>query len=80
MEESHHDHYAREVGADQGRLTTGRLHIAHLIIVYNWRLYCCNLFLDFGMIGMFVNIVADHVHEEGQGHEDCDLQSHLNKD
>ena len=40
----------------------------------------CNLLLDFGMIDMFVNIVADHVHEEGQGHEDCDLQSHLNKD
>ena len=25
-------------------------------------------------------IVTDHVHEEGERHEDGDLQSHLNKD
>ena len=25
-------------------------------------------------------IVTDHVHEEGERHEDSDLQSHLNKD
>ena len=25
-------------------------------------------------------IVPDHVHEEGQGHENGDLQSHLNKE